>query len=81
VGYFILVFLFLFAGWFGSRLISTGLAGLRERSLEVGFGYRLRGRPAVGVSAVLLLAGVVVIAPFAWGIARWLISIIGQDRS
>jgi hypothetical protein len=41
-----------------------GLAGILQKALEVGFGSQLRGRTAVIVGTVLLLAGLLVIAPF-----------------
>jgi hypothetical protein len=45
------------AAWFGAKLISMGLAGINGQALEVGFGSQLRGRSAVIVGTILLLAG------------------------
>jgi hypothetical protein len=78
MGYLIVVSGFLFLGWFGAKLISMGLAGMRSRALDVGFHYRLRGRPATGVAALLLLVGALVIAPFVFGVAYLLIGLIGR---
>jgi hypothetical protein len=78
MGYLIVVLGFLFLGWFGAKLIGTGLAGVRDRTLDVGFNYRLQGRPATSVGALLLLAGVLVIAPFVFGVAHLLIDVIGR---
>jgi hypothetical protein len=68
MGYLILVFGFLFLGWFGGRLIGLGLLCIKQRSLEIGFGYQLRGRGSTAVGYLLVVAGVLVIIPFAWGI-------------
>jgi len=69
---------FLFLGWFGARLISMGLAGIYGQALEVGFGYQLRGRTAAIVGTILLLAGLLAIAPFVWGIAHLLCDVISR---
>jgi uncharacterized protein (DUF697 family) len=72
---------FLLLGWFGAKLINMGLAGITEQVLEVGFGSQFRGRTAVIVGTVLLLAGLLVIAPFVWGIAHLLGDVISRHFS
>jgi uncharacterized protein (DUF697 family) len=77
----LLILAFLFLGWFGAKLINMGLAGITEQVLEVSFGSQFRGRTAVIVGTVLLLAGLLVIAPFVWGIARLLGDVISRRFS
>jgi hypothetical protein len=79
MGYLILIFAFLFLGWFGARLIGMGLLGMKRRSLEIGFGYQLRGRGSRVVGSILVVAGVVVITPFAWGIWNLLRSMLSRS--
>jgi hypothetical protein len=62
---------FCFLGWFGAKLISMGLEGIRLRTLAVGFGWRIQGRPALIVATVLLVLGLITIAPFLWFMARF----------
>jgi hypothetical protein len=76
MGYLIIVLGFLFLGWFGAKLIAMGQAGVKSRSLEVGFNDRLQGRVATSAGVVLIVAGLIVIAPFVWGIAVMLINVI-----
>jgi hypothetical protein len=69
---------FPFLGWFGAKLISMGLAGIHGQAMEVGFGRQLRGRTAVIVGTILLLAGLLVLAPFVWGVAHLLGDVISR---
>jgi hypothetical protein len=78
VGFPIYLLVFLIAGWFGARLIGLGIAVIKRRTMEVGFGYHLRGRSAVSVGTVVLLAGLLAITPFVWGIGRLLIDVIDR---
>jgi hypothetical protein len=72
------ILIFLFLGWFGAKLINMGLAGIYGQALQVGFGSQLRGRTAVIVGTILLLAGLLVLAPFVWGIAHLLGDVISR---
>jgi len=76
MGYLIVIFGFLFLGWFGARLMRMGTLCIKRRTMEVGLGYQLRGRAAVSVGTIVLLAGVLVIAPFVWGIGHLLYDVI-----
>ncbi len=76
IGYLIVVLGFLFLGWFGARLIGLGLQGIRKQTLETGFRSQLRGRPAMIVGGIILVAGLLVIAPFVWGITHLLGDVI-----
>jgi hypothetical protein len=81
MGHLIVILLFLFLGWFGAKLISMGLAGIKNQALDAGFKYRLQRHPARIVGAFLLLAGLLVIAPFVGGVARLLLEVVGRDFS
>ncbi len=77
MGVFLLVFGFLFLGWFGARLIGMGQFGLKTHTVDVGFkNHRLEGRAARIVSVLLILVGIVVIAPFVYGISLLLIDVV-----
>ncbi len=77
MGFPLFLLAFLVAGWFGARLIGVGVVCIKRRTMEVGFGRHLRGRAAVSVGAILILAGLLAIAPFAWGMGHLIIDVVG----
>jgi hypothetical protein len=58
--------------------MSLGMSVIKKRTMEVGFGYHLREKTAVCVGTFALIAGVLVIAPFLWGIGRLLKDLVGR---
>ena len=81
MGFAIPLFGFLFLGWFGAKLIAMGRGAMKTRTMDIGMGYRLRGPSARNVGAVLVVAGIAVIAPFVWGVALLAIDVLRTNSS
>ncbi len=67
----------LFLGWIGAKPVNLGQVGIKRRTLEIGFQCHVRGWIAVLVGTILLLAGLLLIAPFGWGVAYILSDVTG----